>query len=64
MERITVKISKSGYVTSEKTITVLNVFGTFTVNSINKKLNKYKWKGCKWSNGKSLCKWKGNRKEC
>ena len=34
--KIVVKMSKSGYTTTEKTITVLNTFSTFTVNSVKR----------------------------
>ena len=55
-------MSKSGYVTTEKTITVQNEFTTFTVNSINKNSTSISGKGLKGSsikayvNGKQIGK--------
>ena len=48
-----VKMSKSGYVTTEKTITVQNIFTTFTVNSINKNSTNISGKGLKGSSVKA-----------
>ena len=60
--KIVVKMSKSGYATTEKTITVLNTFATFTVNSINNKSTSISGKGLKgatvkaYVNGKQIGK--------
>ena len=43
--KVVVKISKSGYSTASKTLTVSNVFSTFTANSINKNSTKITGKG-------------------
>ena len=44
-KKVVVKISKSGYATSEKTIKVLNVFNVYTVNNINKNSTSISGKG-------------------
>ena len=60
--KVVVKMSKSGYITSEKSTTVLNVFTTFTVNSIESKSTSISGKGVKGStvrayvNGKQIGK--------
>ena len=60
--KIVVKMSKSGYATTEKTITVLDTFATFTVNSINNKSTSISGKGLKgatvkaYVNGKQIGK--------
>lgn len=45
--KIVIKMSKSGYATVEKTVKVLNTFGTFTVSSITSKTTKITGKGLK-----------------
>ena len=45
--KVVVKISKDGYETKQKTMTVLNTFSTFTVNSINNKSTSISGKGLK-----------------
>lgn len=45
--KIIIKMSKSGYATVEKTVRVLNTFGTFTVSSITSKTTKITGKGLK-----------------
>ena len=58
--KVTVKIYKSGYETSKKTSTVLNIFSTFTVNSIKSKSTLISGKGLKgakvkaYINGKQI----------
>ena len=60
--KVVVKMSKSGYATTEKTITVLDTFATFTVNSINNKSTSISGKGLKgatvkaYVNGKQIGK--------
>ena len=45
--KVVVKISKDGYETKQKTVTVLNTFSTFTVNSITTKSTSISGKGLK-----------------